>query len=70
MTADGWTAVLAYSLIAFPFIVLTVGSFLWLVWTSKRNPPADFYEPYGDATDTPQNLHNVRRVNFRKETAR
>lgn len=66
MTSEAWDAVLAYSLIFGPFAAMTVGSFFWLVFQAKRTPPADFYEPYGDATDTPQNLHNVRRVNFRK----
>jgi hypothetical protein len=67
MTTEAWDAVLAYSLIFGPFVALTVGSFFYLVFQAKRNPPADFYEPYGDATDTPQMRLNTRRVNFHRE---
>lgn len=67
MTADGWTAVLAYSLIAFPFVATMIGSFLWVVWTARRADIPEFYEPDGDAVDTPTLLHNTRRVNFKRE---
>jgi hypothetical protein len=69
MTNDGWIAVLAYAVIFLPFVVATVGSFLWVVFQTKRNPPTEIYEPYGDATDTPQMRLNTRRVNFKREDA-
>jgi hypothetical protein len=69
MTTDAWFGVLAYAAIFVPFIVATVGCFLWAVLHTKRNQPADFYEPYGDASDTPTMLHNTRRVNFKREDA-
>jgi hypothetical protein len=69
MTNDAWIAVLAYAVIFLPFVLTTGIAFFWAVWTMKRNPPIEIYEPYGDPVETPQTMHNVRRVNFRKENA-
>jgi hypothetical protein len=65
MTNDGWIAVLAYAVIFLPFVVATVGSFLWVVFQAKRTEIEDIY-PIGDATDTPTMLRNTRRVNHER----
>jgi hypothetical protein len=67
MTGDAWTTLTGYGLAFGGFFLAMAILFLVAVRQYKRNPPADFYEPYGDATDTPQMRLNTRRVNFHRE---
>jgi hypothetical protein len=67
MTDDAVTTLAGYGLAYLGFFLLLAGCFIAAVRHYKRNPPTDIYEPYGDATDTPQMRLNTRRVNFYRE---
>jgi hypothetical protein len=67
MTDDAWFTLAGYGLAYGGFFLMLALCFVAAVRAYKRNPPADFYEPYGDATDTPQMRLNTRRVNFHRE---